>query len=303
MLPVYYSETFLQHLTGPDHYERPARLTAIVDALTSANFSDRLDWREPSSASMQDIARAHPLTYVEGVQQLCDSGGGMLDPDTPVSEQSFAAAKLAVGAWIDGAREAIATGKPVFVLCRPPGHHAEPEEGMGFCVFANAAIAAMWALEQPGIERVAVFDWDVHHGNGTQKLFWGNPNLAYVSTHQAPLYPGTGKVEETGAHHNICNVPLSAGSGWREYEQAMKDTVLPFLKKFQPDLLLVSAGFDCGDGDPLAEMKLSHSDFGAMARMCLGITQRCLFGLEGGYALDNLATGWVSVTKACLEVV
>ncbi|MEM8715906.1 MAG: histone deacetylase [Cyanobacteria bacterium P01_G01_bin.4] len=302
MLPVYYSDTFLEHLTGADHYERPARLTAIREALTSANFSNRLDWRHPGVANISDIARVHPMSYIQGVEKLCLSGGGMLDPDTPVSSKSYEVAKLAVGAWIDGVRDVMLTGKPVFVLCRPPGHHAEPEEGMGFCVFANAAIAALWALEQEEIERVAVFDWDVHHGNGTQKLFWDRSNLAYVSTHQAPLYPGTGKLEETGKHQNICNVPLPAGSGWLEYEQALQNSVMPFLRSFQPDLLLVSAGFDCGDGDPLAEMKLSHAAFGDMARMCLQVTQRCLFGLEGGYALDNLATGWLSVTKACLEV-
>ncbi|WP_017326125.1 histone deacetylase [Synechococcus sp. PCC 7336] len=301
MLPVYYTDTFLEHLTGPDHYERPARLTTIVQALKTAPFCDLLEWREPPAGSLADIARVHPPAYIETVKTLAESGGGMLDPDTPVSPKSYAAALLAVGAWIEGTRAAIATNQPAFVLCRPPGHHAEPSQGMGFCLFANAAIAALNALDRDDIHRVAVFDWDVHHGNGTQAIFWDNPNTAYASIHQSPLYPGTGKAEETGAHNNICNVPMPAGSTWADYKVAVETRIVPFIKSFNPDVLLVSAGFDCGEGDPLAEIKLPPSAFGAMAALCLDVTPRCMFGLEGGYLLENLERGWLSVTEACLK--
>ena len=303
MLPVYYTNTFLEHLTGGTHFERPARLTAIVQALKKADFAPQLDWRIPPLAEVADIARVHPQPYIQGVEQLAAAGGGHLDPDTPISAKSYEAARLAVGGWIAAAQTVLDTHKPAFVLCRPPGHHAEPSEGMGFCVFANAAIAALWALEREGVNRVAVFDWDVHHGNGTQAVFWDNPRTAYASVHQAPLYPGTGKVEETGGHRNICNVPLPAGSDWPAYQAALDEHILPFLKAFQPDLLLVSAGFDCADGDPLAEMKLTPSAFGEMAKLCLEVTPRCVFGLEGGYRLENLEQGWLSVTEACLAAV
>ena len=301
MLPVYYSDLFLEHLTGPDHYERPARLTAIVDALEGAPFASQLEWRLPPVAELADIGLVHPEAYIAGVEAMAAAGGGMLDPDTPVSAKSFEAARQAVGAWLEGSRTVAESRQPVLVLCRPPGHHAEPSQGMGFCVFANAAIAALWAIEHlADVNRVAVFDWDVHHGNGTQAIFWDNPNTAYVSIHQAPLYPGTGKVEETGAHGNILNVPSPAGSTWEEYRAALDGKILPFLREFGPDLLLVSAGFDCAKDDPLAQMQLPPSAFGEMAAMCLSVTPRCLFGLEGGYKLENLAEGWYSLANRCL---
>ncbi|MEM6446023.1 MAG: histone deacetylase [Cyanobacteria bacterium P01_D01_bin.123] len=299
MLPVYYSDLFLEHLTGSNHFERPARLTSIVAALKSASFADRLEWRSPAEASLDDIQRVHPLSYIQSVRDIA-AAGGELDPDTPVSPRSYDAAKLAVGSWLDGVNAVMERGKPVFVLCRPPGHHAEPEQGMGFCVFANGSIASLYALDRSDVGRVALFDWDVHHGNGSQAILWDNPNTAYISIHQAPLYPGTGKLEETGNHRNILNVPMAAGSGWTEYEAAMQTKILPFLKGFMPDLLLVSAGFDCGEDDPLAEMKLQPEAFGQMAQMCLEVTPRCLFGLEGGYRLENLANGWLSVAQTCM---
>jgi len=174
--------------------------------------------------------------------------------------------------------------------------------GQWGCLFSNAAIAALWALEQSGVRQVAIFDWDVHHGNGTQAVVERHPQLAYASIHQFPLYPGTGLAEETGIHGNLCNVPLPAGSDWSAYEKALQEKVLPFLKAFQPDLLLVSAGFDCAKGDPLADMLLEPEDFGRMTRLCLKeVTSKAVFGLEGGYNLENLARGWLSVAQACLE--
>lgn len=301
MLPIYYSDAFLEHRTGVLHPERPARLEAITQALRSASFAAELDWRHPQAATPEQIGRVHPLDYIHGIQHLAEQGGGSVDPDTILSPESYRAACLAVGGWLDGMQAIVSTQKPAVVLCRPPGHHAEPRQGMGFCVFSNAAIAALWSLEQPEIKRVAIFDWDVHHGNGSQAVVETYPQLAYLSIHQSPLYPGTGAATETGPHNNIRNIPLAAGSDWSVYEQAMQTQGLPFLRQFQPDLLLVSAGFDCAQGDPLAGMNLRPQDFGHLTELCLQLTPRTLFGLEGGYDLDNLAQGWTHVVQACLS--
>ncbi len=302
MLPIYYSDTFLDHQTGALHPERPARLEAITLALRGAPFADRMDWRHPQAASPEVIARVHPPEYIQGIRQFAEQGGGHIDADTVLSSESYRAACLAVGGWLDGIQSVLQDRAPAVVLCRPPGHHAEPQRGMGFCLFSNAAIAALWALDQPGIERVAIFDWDVHHGNGTQAVVEQHPQLAYLSIHQSPLYPGTGPATERGPHDNIRNIPLPSGSDWSVYSQVMETQVLPFLRQIQPDLLLVSAGFDCAQGDPLASMGLQPEDFGRMAQMSLQITPRTLFGLEGGYDLDNLAQSWISVAQACLSL-
>lgn len=302
MLPIYYSDIFLDHQTGALHPERPARLEAITLALRGSAFADRLDWRQPQAASSGVIERVHPPQYIQGIQQFAAQGGGHIDGDTVVSLKSYQAACLAVGGWLDGIQAVLQDRAPALVLCRPPGHHAEPQRGMGFCLFSNAAIAALWALDQPGIERVAIFDWDVHHGNGTQAVVEQHPQLAYLSIHQSPLYPGSGEAMETGAHDNIRNIPLKAGSDWSVYGAVMESQVIPFLRQVQPDLLLVSAGFDCAQGDPLANMGLVPEDFGRMAQMCLQLTPRTLFGLEGGYDLDNLAQSWIHVAQTCLSL-
>ncbi|MCF2971392.1 histone deacetylase [Synechococcus sp. Nb3U1] len=302
MLPIYYSDVFLSHDTGAFHPERPARLLSIVKTLRSAPFANKLEWRDPPVASLAEIERVHSPQHIQSVAALAAAGGGRIEADTLVSSGSFEAARLAVGAWIAASERVLQTSQPAFVLCRPPGHHAEPEQAMGFCLFSNAAIAALWALEQPGIERVAIFDWDVHHGNGTQAVVEHYPQLAYASTHQFPLYPGTGSASEIGIHGNICNVPLPAGSDWSVYKSALSEKILPFLQKFQPDLLLISAGFDCAKGDPLAGMLLEPEDFGRMAQLCLEqVTRKTLFGLEGGYDLNNLARSWLSLAQVCLE--
>jgi acetoin utilization deacetylase AcuC-like enzyme len=300
MLPVYYTDAYLEHKTGTFHPERPARLTAIVNALQAAAFAAELDWRVPRAAMPEELERVHPPDYLQSVADLAARGGGYLDADTLVSAGSYEAACLAAGGWVQGVETVLKTHRPAFVLCRPPGHHAEPRRGMGFCLFSNAAIAALAALDLPGVQRVAIFDWDVHHGNGTQAVVEDHPQLAYASIHQWPHYPGTGSGTETGVYNNICNVPLPAGSDWSIYAEAMTTRVIPFLQKFQPDLMLVSAGFDCAQGDPLASMNLKPADFGQLAELCLQLTPSTLFGLEGGYDLTNLAQGWISVAQACL---
>lgn len=302
MLPIYYSDQFLEHLTGSFHPERPARLEAIVKALRAAAFASTLEWRDPVAARLHQIERVHRPEYVAALQQACGRGGGSLDEDTVISAQSFEVACLAVGAWIQASQASWEQGSPSVVLCRPPGHHAEPDRGMGFCLFSNAAIAAVVALDLPGIQRVAVLDWDVHHGNGSEKVIQGYAPLAYVSLHQWPLWPGTGSGSQSFLHNNILNLPLPRGSGWPVYEQAMREQVMPWLRAFHPDLLLVSAGFDCAKGDPLAGMNLDPEDFGKLAQFCLELTPRCVFGLEGGYNLQNLAQGWLSLVETCLDV-
>jgi acetoin utilization deacetylase AcuC-like enzyme len=304
MIHIIYSDRFLDHDTGRSHPERPDRLRAIVAALKSAPWAERLHWQLPTPPTDRDVLpwvkRLHRPEYIERVQELAATGGGLLDMDTPVSPQSYDVALLAVSAWLDGVDCVLQTRFPTFVLARPPGHHAESHSGMGFCLFANAAIAAYYALEQAQIERVAILDWDVHHGNGTQDLIESNPNLAYCSLHQSPCYPGTGDVSETGQYGNVLNIPLRPGSTFAEYQPAFETQVVPFLKAFDPDLLIVSAGYDANHADPLAGISLQPPDYGKFVDYLLPICDRLLFGLEGGYHLEALAQSVVATIAPLL---
>lgn len=305
MLPIIYSDQFLKHATGRFHPERPERLQAVVKALKALPWADQLQWHLPTPPEQRDvlpwIRALHDPDYIERVKRIAASGGGMLDPDTPVSPNSYEVALLAVNAWLDGVEQVLATGKPAFVLARPPGHHAEGQTGMGFCLFSNAAIAANYALKQPNVERVAILDWDVHHGNGTQALVQNNPQIIYCSLHQSPCYPGTGRSNEKGTFRNVLNLPMPPGSTWSEYQPLFEHEVVPFLQSFQADLLIVSAGYDANHADPLAEISLQPQDYGTMTQMCLPVTHRILFGLEGGYDLDALAQSVVATVERCLR--
>lgn len=306
MVTVIYSDEFLQHQTGMLHPERPERLTAIVSALKSVSWADQIQWQEPTPVIEREqqliglLQQVHALTYIKEIEFLAKGGGGYLDGDTPVSPQSYEVALLAVSAWLDGVDRVMADGEPAFVLARPPGHHAEAQRGMGFCLFSNAAIAAHYALEQPGIEKVAILDWDVHHGNGTQTIVETHPCIAYCSLHQSPCYPGTGYADEIGYHNNVLNIPMAPGSTWLEYKQEFDFRVVPFLSRFGPDLLIVSAGYDANAADPLASIELLPQDFGRLTDYCLQLTRRIVFGLEGGYALPELAGSVVETLKQCL---
>lgn len=303
-LSVIYSEDFMLHNTGRSHPERPARLSAIVEALKASPWANQIDWQLPTPPDRRSIRpaieRVHTIRHIHEVEQLANNGGGRIDLDTPVSPHSYEIALLAVSGWLDGIDRVLATGEPAFVLARPPGHHAESDRAMGFCLFSNAAIAAYYAIEQQGVQRVAILDWDVHHGNGTQAIVESNPQIAYCSLHQFPCYPGTGAASETGQHQNVLNIPMPPGRTIADYKPMFEQKVMPFLRSFQPDLLIVSAGYDASAADPLAGMNLQPQDYGIFTDYCLQLTRQILFGLEGGYHLDALSQSVVATIERCL---
>lgn len=305
MLPIIYSDEFLKHRTGRFHPERPERLKAIFAALEASFSPEQLSWECPTPHHRRDIVswveKFHHREYVQEVARLAKEGGGRIDADTSVSADSYEVALLAVSAWLDGVDRVLGSQQAALVMARPPGHHAEKQRGMGFCLFSNCAIAAHYALSLPQVNRVAILDWDVHHGNGTQFLVQDSPDIAYCSLHQSPCYPGTGKAEERGLHNNLLNIPMLPGSTWHEYEPMFQNQVQPFLSQFHPDLLLVSAGYDANHADPLAEISLSPDNYYQMTQMCFSVTSQVVFGLEGGYDLDALAKSVVATVEACLS--
>ncbi|MGD1806271.1 histone deacetylase family protein [Dapis sp. BLCC M126] len=308
MVSVIYSDEFLEHKTGMLHPERPERLTAIVETLkTFPTQNGQLKWLSPTPVEKRDpslmilLEKVHSRSHIEAVAEIANQGGGYLDGDTPVSAKSYNVALLAVSAWLDGVDLVLGNGKPAFVLARPPGHHAETKRGMGFCLFSNAAIAAHYALEKPDINKVAILDWDVHHGNGTQEIVETNENIAYCSLHQSPCYPGTGYADEHGSYNNVLNLPMSPGSTMAIYQPIFEQKVIPFLANFQPDLLIVSAGYDANHDDPLAGISLQPEDYGLFTEYCLQITHKILFGLEGGYDLPSLSQSVLATIESCFQ--
>ena len=298
MLPIIYSDRFLDHDTGSNHPESAARLTAVVSALQKVPWHQEIDWRSPSNLTTRDalaeVSKVHDPKYIQRIKQIAEAGGGYLDPDTVVSPQSYKVALLAVNAWLDGVDAVIERGQPIFVLARPPGHHALRDRGMGFCLFANAAIAANYALQQPQISKVAILDWDVHHGNGTEAIVEANPQIRYCSLHQSPCYPGTGQASYHGQHNNIFNLPLPKGSTIKEYITLFTAEIIPWLEDFSPQLIIVSAGYDANLQDPLAGMALNPEDYGILTKQLKEVSSNLLFGLEGGYHLEALAQSIVA---------
>ena len=306
MLPVIYSHEFLDHKTGRYHPEKPDRLSVIVNALQQSAFAEKITWRSPTPVLSQPLLmpmllKAHDPAYVNKVKQIAASGGGHLDSDTPVSPRSYDVALLAVSAWLDGVDAVLQLANPAFVLARPPGHHAENNAGMGFCLFSHAAIAALYALEQPGVNRVAILDWDVHHGNGTQSIVETHPQIAYCSLHQHPCYPGTGQASEQGFYNNVLNLPILPASDITTYQPLIENKAIPFLADFGADLLIVSAGYDANASDPLASMNLQPQDYALFTDACLGITRKVLFGLEGGYDFTSLSQSVLGTIERCLQ--
>ncbi|MEP9385758.1 histone deacetylase family protein [Mesorhizobium sp. KR9-304] len=291
---LYSHPIYLEHLTPPGHPERPDRLRAIERVLEDEKFAalDRVKAPEGDPAT---ILYAHPKSFVDKVRSaIPEEGIRSVDADTSVSPKSWQAALTAIGA-ANAAVDDVFSGRAdnVFVASRPPGHHAEKTTAMGFCLFNNAAIAARHAQKAHGAERVAIVDWDVHHGNGTQDIFWDDPSVLYCSTHQMPLYPGTGALSETGAG-NIVNAPLAPRSGSDVFRDAFLSRVLPALDDFAPDLIIISAGFDAHHRDPLAEINLTEDDFDWATGQLMESADRHARGrvvslLEGGYDLQGLA--------------
>ena len=286
----------LSHDPGPGHPERIERLDAVLAALSEENFPALLRIEAPR-ATVEQLTAVHDPAYVDEILSIDVQVGERraLDADTIVSDGSVEAALRAAGGAV-AAVDLVMEGKArnAFVATRPPGHHAEPGRAMGFCLFNSVAVAAHHARNRWGLKRVAVADFDVHHGNGTQAAFWNDADLCFVSSHQGPYYPGTGTVDETGAHGNITNVPLAADSGSDAFRKAWQRTLLPALEAFGPELLIVSAGFDAHREDPLAQLRLETEDFGWITSQLAEIADRCASGrmisvLEGGYDLDALA--------------
>jgi len=285
----------LLHVNPPGHPEQVARLEAIYAALAAPGFAG-LDRRMAPLGQIEAIRRAHPQGYIDTIHEsIPDSGWVQIDPDTTVSPGSWNAALRAVGG-MTAAIDAVLDGEVAnaFVAMRPPGHHAERAQPMGFCLFSNVAIGALHALEVHGLERVAILDFDVHHGNGTQDILWKESRIHFASTHQMPLFPGTGARQERGAYLQVKNVPLSAGTGTAEMQDAWDGEIFPWVRDWSPELILVSAGFDAHVRDPLAGLHWTTEDFGWITERICDLADECCGGrvvstLEGGYDLEALA--------------
>ncbi|UXT48107.1 histone deacetylase family protein [Agrobacterium tumefaciens] len=294
---LYEHPIFLEHITPPGHPERPDRLRSLNIALEHPNF-ERLERKEAPQANEDAVLLAHPEEHLLAVMRQIPQEDGeinRIEADTYASPKSLQAALTGIGAAM-AAVDDVFTGAAdnVFVAARPPGHHAETAKAMGFCLFNNVAIAARHAQKKHGAERIAIIDWDVHHGNGTQDIFWNDTSVLFCSTHQMPLYPWSGDKNETGAKNNIVNAPLSPNTGSEHFREAFKSRVLPAIADFSPDLILISAGFDAHHRDPLAQINLVGEDFdwatGRLLEMADKYTSnRVVSLLEGGYDLEGLA--------------
>ncbi|TQN62615.1 histone deacetylase family protein [Agrobacterium tumefaciens] len=294
---LYEHPIFLEHITPSGHPERPDRLRSLNIALEHPNF-ERLERKEAPQANEDAVLLAHPEEHLLAiVRQIPEEDGEInrIEADTYASPKSLQAALTGIGAAM-AAVDDVFTGAAdnVFVAARPPGHHAETAKAMGFCLFNNVAIAARHAQKKHGAERIAIIDWDVHHGNGTQDVFWNDTSVLFCSTHQMPLYPWSGDKNETGAKNNIVNAPLSPNTGSDHFREAFKSRVLPAIADFSPDLILISAGFDAHHRDPLAQINLVGEDFdwatGRLLEMADKYTSnRVVSLLEGGYDLEGLA--------------
>ncbi len=289
---------FLEHDPGADHCERPERLEAANQAVDATK--EAFVYPDFESATDELLLLNHTAGHVDRIRATAGRTFDMLDPDTRTSPRSWEAAILAVGAAVTGVSLLVAGEiDNGFALVRPPGHHAEVDRAMGFCLFNNVAIAARHAIANLGLSRVAIVDWDLHHGNGTQHSFYADPRVLYFSIHQYPYYPGTGAWPETGEGEGdgyTVNVPLSGGQGDQEYAGVFNDILRPILLQYEPELILVSAGFDAYERDPLGGMRVTGHGFGYLARVILQAATaighgRVLFCLEGGYSLTGLREG------------
>jgi acetoin utilization deacetylase AcuC-like enzyme len=299
---IYYDPLFLAHDTGA-HPEQPARLIAIVNALHAAPFAQKLEWRTPGPALLKSIEAVHTLDYIESLKMRIDDGEQALDLDTVVSPGSWNAALNAAGAAVEAAT-AVVRGEldTAFCAVRPPGHHAESNRAMGFCLFNNVAIAARHVQANEWIERVAIIDFDVHHGNGIQHSFYDDPSVFYLSSHQWPHYPGTGSSSEIGVgtgEGTTLNLPMSAGSGDEQILAAYEDVGFPALRVFGPEIIFISAGFDAHKDDPLGGLLMTDHGFATLTSHIVALAHEVgakgvVSILEGGYDLNALARAAVA---------
>jgi len=308
---VYYHPDCLLHDTGPQHPETVARLTVAKAALDASRFASLIHWQLPEPAEVRWIERIHTAEYRQFIEESCLRGKHFVDMgETAVCQESYRAALLSAGAAIQAVDSVMQEGyQRAFCLTRPPGHHASEEQAMGFCLFNNVAIAANYALEVYGLERVCIVDWDVHHGNGTQDIFYGSPTVLFCSLHQLPLYPHTGESHETGTGAGkgmTVNCPLPFGAGIDLYHESWEHDLAPEIRAFQPQLILISAGFDAHREDPLADIELDARDYYHMTRWVLEIAEESAHGrvvsmLEGGYNLEALAESVKEHLRAMAE--
>lgn len=295
------------HVTPPGHPEQVARLEVVRRALEAEEF-EALDRRDAPLGEEAHVRLAHPLVHFDRIREAEPATGlAQIDADTSMAPGSFNAALRAVGANT-AAVDAVLAGdvRNAFVACRPPGHHAEKARAMGFCLFSNVAIAALHALEAHGLDRVAVLDFDVHHGNGTQDVLWNESRVRFVSSHEMPLYPGTGRPDERGAYDQIMNLAMPSRSGSAKMREAWAEHALPWVEEFEPQLILVSAGFDAHGADPLASLMWTTEDFGWVTAKLIEVAERVCEGrvvstLEGGYDLDALGQSVALHVKTLME--
>jgi len=295
---VFRDDRCIAHETSPGHPECAERLISIYGMLDTQLSDAGLEFCAPREATRDEIALNHGVSYINAIEATAGKQHVQLDGDTSTSAGSWTAARLAAGAVLDGCDMLLgARAENVMALVRPPGHHAEHDRAMGFCLFNNVAVGAQYLLKHYGLERVMIFDWDIHHGNGTQNVFYGTPEVLYVSTHQSPYYPGTGDLHETGSGAGkgyTVNVPLAGGQDDADYMRLVEQVVAPLARAYKPQILIVSAGYDIYEHDPLGTMQVTPSGFGSItatlkqlaAEVCEG---RLLLALEGGYHIEGIA--------------
>jgi len=295
---VIYHPDFELHDTGNSHPETRSRARIIYDFIKNSDINHELAWLKPEPVDLRWIKKIHGVDYINHVENACLSGENIIDQgDTKACPASFEIARLAAGAAIKGVDHVMNNEfKNAFCCCRPPGHHAEVDTALGFCLFNNIAILARYLQKQYGLDKIAIIDWDVHHGNGTQHAFEADPSVLYVSTHQYPFYPGTGAASEQGVGRgkgSVVNCPMPAGATDSLYRLAFAERIIPALERFAPEAILISAGFDAHAEDPLAEVQLSTDAFTWMTQQLLEVADRHAEGrvislLEGGYNLSRL---------------
>ncbi|OFW55456.1 MAG: hypothetical protein A2W01_05500 [Candidatus Solincola sediminis] len=295
---VFYDPLYLDHDNGFGHPERPERLESSLEMIKKTKLSEKIRIISPRDATIDEINMVHPMNYIDKVKKMAESGGGWLDGDTPVSPKSFAAALKSAGAGLEGLERIFSGDAPnAFCLVRPPGHHATSTRGMGFCIFNNNAVTSRYAMEHFDVSRVFILDWDAHHGNGLEDILYDDKRVLYISLHQYPHYPGTGTYREVGSGagegYNV-NFPFPAFTGEDIYLEAFDRVIMPIARQYEPELVLISAGYDGHFNDPLCSMLLTATTYSAMAERLQALAQeycggKMLASLEGGYNLLGLA--------------